>query len=204
VSQPWGSDSALPDDAEARRRLVAAAVRCLVRRGTSRIRVEEVAVEAGVSRSTVYRYFRSRDDLILAVLLSRVDDAMDHVLRSLPHTDDAFRSLCDVFLTCASLINGDTLNEALFPAGGRSVTESLPLTAEPIVEAVHLRLAPLLRRWQDDGQLRAGLDPRGTVRWLIAAGGIVMSPPWSTRAPPRKREFVAKYLVRALVPAPRA
>jgi AcrR family transcriptional regulator len=195
----WGSDSALLDDAEARRRLVAATVRCLVRRGSGRIRVEEVAVEAGVSRSTVYRYFRSRDDLILAVLLSRVDDAMAGVLRSLPKPEEASRSLCDVFLKCTNLISGDALSEALFAGGGRPVAESLPLTAEPVVEAVHRHLEPLLRRWRDDGQLRADLDLRETVRWLIAAGGILMSPPWSTWSLPRKRAFLETYVVRALV-----
>nr|MDT0663599.1 TetR/AcrR family transcriptional regulator [Micromonospora sp. DSM 115978] len=96
----WGSESALLNDDEARRRLVAATVRCVLRRGSGRIRIEEVAVEAGVSRSTVYRYFKSRDDLIQAVLLSRVDAAMEGALHALPEPDDAHSSLCDVFVNC--------------------------------------------------------------------------------------------------------
>ncbi|OHV33307.1 MULTISPECIES: TetR/AcrR family transcriptional regulator [Pseudofrankia] len=195
----WGSDSALLDDEEARRRLVAATGRCLARRGTSRIRVEEVAVEAGVSRSTVYRYFKGRNELILAVLLSRVDVAMQGVLSSLSRPEDASSSICDVFLKCTDLINGDAINEALFATGSRSLPESLELTAEPIVDAVYRHLRPLLRQWQDGRQLATDLDLRETVRWMMAAGVIIMSPPWSGWSPARKREFVDRYVVRALV-----
>ncbi|MBL7499093.1 TetR/AcrR family transcriptional regulator [Frankia sp. CNm7] len=195
----WGNDSALLDDEEARRRLVAATGRCLARRGTSRIRIEEVAVEAGVSRSTVYRYFKNRNELILAVLLSRVDVAMTGVISSLPRPEDAAASICDVFLKCTDLINGDAVNEALFTAGSRSLAETLELTAEPIVDAVYRHLGPLLRRWRDGGQLAADLDLRETVRWMMAAGVIIMSPPWSGWSPARKRAFVDRYITRALV-----
>ncbi|MDT3443190.1 MULTISPECIES: TetR/AcrR family transcriptional regulator [unclassified Pseudofrankia] len=195
----WGSDSALLDDEEARRRLVAATGRCLARRGTSRIRVEEVAVEAGVSRSTVYRYFKGRNELILAVLLSRVDVAMQGVVSSLPRPEDASSSICDVFLKCTDLINGDAINEALFATGSRPLAESLELTEEPIVDAVYRHLRPLLRQWQEGGQLAADLDLKETVRWMMAAGVIIMSPPWSSWSPAGKREFVDRYIVRALV-----
>jgi AcrR family transcriptional regulator len=66
----------LLDEHEARRRLLEATSRCIVRRGNAQIRMAEVADEAGVARSTVYRYFRTRDDLILDLLLSRMDSAL--------------------------------------------------------------------------------------------------------------------------------
>ncbi|MCM3885143.1 TetR/AcrR family transcriptional regulator [Frankia sp. R82] len=195
----WGSDSALLDDEEARRRLVNATMRCLVQRGNGRIRVEEVALEAGVSRSTVYRYFRGRDDLILAVLLGRIDRVMTTVLNTLPHPDDAQHSLCEIFLGAVARINSDTLNEAVFPEGGRVVAESLHPAGGPIVDAVARHLDTHLHRWQADGQLHADLDLRETVMWLITAGGLITRPPWSTWSPARQREFVVQHVVRALV-----
>ncbi|MCM3883872.1 TetR/AcrR family transcriptional regulator [Frankia sp. R82] len=198
----WGSESALLDDAEARRRLIAAAGRCVVRRGSSRIRIEEVAVEAGVSRSTVYRYFHTRDDLILAVLLDRVDTGMDAGLDSQPDPDDARITLVEMLVRGASLIDSDALTEALFAAGGRASVDSLPLAAEPIVEAVYRRMQPLLQRWQSSGQLHADLDLWEAVRWLISAGGAMMTPPWSARSLSDKRLFAERYLIRALVQTP--
>lgn len=163
------------------------------------MRIEEVATEAGVSRSTVYRYFRSRDELLLAVLLDRVDTAMDVALQSLPDPYDARVTLVEVFVRGTSLIDGDALTEALFAAGGRASGDSLPLATEPIVEAVYKRLEPLLLRWQDSGQLSADLDLWEAVRWLIAAGGAMMAPPWSSRSLPDKRVFAETYLIRALL-----
>ncbi|CUU60361.1 DNA-binding transcriptional regulator, AcrR family [Parafrankia irregularis] len=195
----WGSDSALLDDEEARRRLVAATVRCVLRRGSGRIRVEEVAVEAGVSRSTVYRYFKTRDELILAVLLSRVDAAMSGVLGGLRDPRDAAGSLVAVFVDSMAMVNKDTISEALFSEGGRSAVELRELTAEPIVDAVYRHLEPLLNRWSESGQLYEDLDVRETVRWLIAVGSILMVPPWSTWSPQQQRVFVNSHVVRALV-----
>lgn len=199
----WGSDSALLDDEEARRRLVAATVRCVLRRGDGRIRVEEVAVEAGVSRSTVYRYYRSRDELIQAVLLSRVDAAMTGALGSLRQPQDAFRSIPDVFLNLLGMAAGDAVSKALFAGGNRSAARPPELTADPLVDAVYRHLAPLLEQWQADGQLHADLDLRETVRWLIAVGSLLMAPPWSTWPAREQRAFVETYVVRALVRQPR-
>jgi AcrR family transcriptional regulator len=196
----WGSEAALLDDDEARRRLVAATGRCLARRGSNRIRIEEVAVEAGVSRSTVYRYFRSRNELILAVLLSRVDVAMQGVLASLTRPADAGRSLHEVFLKSTDLIGGDAVSEALFVAGGRSsLADSLDVTAEPVVDAVFHHLRPFMVRWQQSGQLAGDLDLKETLRWLIAAGAVITTPPWSEWPRARVAAFLDRYVIRAIL-----
>ena len=76
-SRRWGDDRAILDDEEARRRILDAAGRCIVRRGNTQFRMGEVADEAGVSRSTVYRYFPGRDDVLLGLMLMRVDTALE-------------------------------------------------------------------------------------------------------------------------------
>src|SRR5947209_19530518 len=82
-SRWWGDDRAILDDEEARRRLLDAAGHCIVRRGNAQIRMAEVADEAGVSRSTLYRYFRNRDDVLLHLLLARVDTALGELVGAL-------------------------------------------------------------------------------------------------------------------------
>ena len=61
----------------------------IARAGTDRVGVEDVADEAGVARSTLYRYFRTREDLVLGVLLSRLDVGMARLVGSLRRPDDA-------------------------------------------------------------------------------------------------------------------
>ena len=64
-------------------RILDAAGRCIVRRGNTQFRMGEVSDEAGVSRSTVYRYFPGRDDVLLGLMLMRVDHALGDLVRSL-------------------------------------------------------------------------------------------------------------------------
>src|SRR3984957_5206650 len=110
-SRWWGDDRAILDDEEARRRLLEAAGRCIVRRGNAQIRMAELADEAGVSRSTLYRYFPNRDEVLLGLMLTRVDAALEDLVRSLPHPDDPVRSLPEMVLTPALSVDGDPLNE---------------------------------------------------------------------------------------------
>lgn len=195
----WGSDTALVDDDEARRRLVAAAGRCLLARGVVRLTVDEVAREAAVVRSTVYRYFGSRDELILAVLLERIDAAMRRVIDMLEHPDDAGRSISDMLMYFNGLVPGNPFNEELFAPDSRWIVTSIEVQSELVVDAYHEHLHPLLARWQAAGQLRADLDLRETSRWLNTVGLLLLSPPWTQRTDAAKREFLDHYVVRALV-----
>jgi AcrR family transcriptional regulator len=195
----WGTASALWDDEEARRRLVAAAARCIARRGTGRISMDDVAAEAGVSRATVYRYYRTREDLILGVMLSRLDSAMDLVVRSLEAPGDAARSIPDLVLASIGLVDGDAVTVALFSPDSRTLVTAVEMSADPIVDGVYRHIAPLLRQWQEDGQLPADLDLRMTSRWLNSVSVMLMTPHWLAMPVADKRAFLDRYVVRALL-----
>jgi AcrR family transcriptional regulator len=190
----------LLDEHEARRRLLEATSRCIVRRGNAQIRMAEVADEAGVARSTVYRYFRTRDDLILDLLLSRMDSALEAVVRSLDHPDDAASSLPELILGPISLVDGNPLNEALFSESSSGLVTSLELGSEPLLDASVRHFGPLLNRWRENGGLYPELDVRETLRWMNAVALILLSPPWRGRSRESKRDFLERYLVRAVVP----
>jgi len=53
---------------KAKDRIMDAAVKCLSESGLGKANMDEVASIAGVSRSTLYRHFKDRDELILAVV----------------------------------------------------------------------------------------------------------------------------------------
>lgn len=203
-SSRWGTASALLDDEEARRRLVAAAIRCVVRAGTGRINMEDVAAEAQVSRATLYRYFASREEVLLAVLASRTDQGLAFLVAKLKEPGNARRSIVDFMLMSGELVYGNEVNEALFSADSRSIVTTLELTAEPIVEGMQRHLCPLLQQWQDSGQLHPELDLDDTVRWMNTVAVILLIPPWFTRSASEKRSFLERYLVRALCTEPPA
>jgi TetR/AcrR family transcriptional regulator len=196
----WGDDRALVDEEEARRRLIDATARCIVRRGNAQIRMSEVADEAGVARSTVYRYFPTRGELILGLLLDRVDAALDAAVRSLPDPEDATRCLPDLILGPIGLVDGSPVNEALFSEDSSGFMTALELSSEPLLDASMRHFAPLLERWQAAGKIHADLDIRETLRWMLAVSLILLSPPWRQRPADSKHLFLDQYLVRAIVP----
>jgi AcrR family transcriptional regulator len=55
----------------ARQRILDSAYRLFARRGIRGVAMEEIIEDAGVARATVYRHFRSKDELALAFLAQR-------------------------------------------------------------------------------------------------------------------------------------
>lgn len=64
----------MPD--EKRHAILDAALRVFAKNGFAAARMSDIAVAAGVGKGTVYLYFDSKEDLLLGVLESYVDDMM--------------------------------------------------------------------------------------------------------------------------------
>ncbi|WP_194815092.1 TetR/AcrR family transcriptional regulator [Nocardia sp. XZ_19_385] len=55
----------------ARERILSAAYELFTRRGIRAVGIDEVIARAGIAKATLYRHFRTKDDLVLAVLERR-------------------------------------------------------------------------------------------------------------------------------------
>lgn len=198
VSRSIEDASATADD-DVSERLLEAAARCIVRRGTARVRMGEVAAEAGLARSTIYRYFPTRGQLIIGLFLGKIDAALNAVVEALAQPDCAAASLPELVLGPLAMIDGNDLNEALFSADSRDLVASLELSSEPLFDAVDRHFGPLLKRWQTDGQLHADLDLQDAVRWIDTVTVTLLTPPWRERSDAGKRRFLEHFLIRAIV-----
>ena len=85
---PWG-DHPPRDDDEARTRLLDAAERCYERRGVARTTVDDIAKEAAVHRTTVYRYFGTHDDVLAFVMLRETTTVIELAETALGHSPRA-------------------------------------------------------------------------------------------------------------------
>ncbi len=65
----WGTGGRASSEALAREQILAAAQRCYQKQGIAKTTVEDVARAAKVSRTTVYRYFRNRDEVLTGVVM---------------------------------------------------------------------------------------------------------------------------------------
>ena len=72
----WADDTPINSD-DARGRILAAALDCVRRYGVDKTGMDDVAKAAAITRPTVYKYFGSRQELIMAVFLRVLDDRLD-------------------------------------------------------------------------------------------------------------------------------
>ena len=93
------------DDAEARKRIIDAALRLVDRRGAAQTTVSDIADALGITRRTVYRYFAGTEELFTAVaevalgsfvaqidqlvadldVTSQLVEVVAHIIERLPH-----------------------------------------------------------------------------------------------------------------------
>ena len=93
------------DDAEARKRIIDAALRLVDRRGAAQTTVSDIAESLGITRRTVYRYFTGTEELFTAVaevalgsfvvqidqlvanldVTSQLVEVVAHIVERLPH-----------------------------------------------------------------------------------------------------------------------
>lgn len=85
--EAWDGDR--PEPAAARERLLEVAARCIARNGIPATGIAHVAQEAGVSRPTVYRYFKDREELIRSVLLQAGLRLANEIREQIRACDDA-------------------------------------------------------------------------------------------------------------------
>ena len=195
----WGDQRALSDENEATHLLLAAAGRCIEARGNTNISMSDVAEEAGVTRSTLYRYFPSRLELITALLLSRADRFVAASAAALPHPDDARASLAPMILQPIEQARGSALSVALFAPESKGLAISVEMESDAVFEIALRHYGPLLTGWQATGQLHDDLEIAMIIRWITALALVLLSSPWRELSAQERRSFVDKYVARALL-----
>src|SRR5215469_1077834 len=155
-------------DAAARRQtIIVAAIPEFTTAGYDQTRVADIAARVGVTEPVVFQNFGTKAGLFTAVL----DHVAEEVSRYLALLGE---QASDVVELLSILLESD-LHDRLHSAGGIGMlfVEAAGSTDTAIRgagmranERVTLALADLLGRGQDDGSVRADVDP-GALAWLV-------------------------------------
>ena len=94
-----------------REEILDAAKRCFVRNGFHETSMQDLFTEVGLSSGAVYRYFASKDDVILAIAEGNLRDvlALFHAFARDPHSDGLGAALATVFETIRAKDKQDSL-----------------------------------------------------------------------------------------------
>ncbi len=187
--------------AERSEEISAAALRVFAHRGLHQTTLDDVAKEAGVSKGTIYLYFKNKEDLFIAAAQqvvptleelvgkrptsSDAEEDFDHVLRSVARTMyRRFRT--PTYLAFFGLIAAETLRH---PEWGQ-------LYFERIVLALNRRIAELLQDAMAAGIARK-LDPILTAR-AFAGMFLIMAVTQEHLGGKRLTPFSEKHIVDSL------
>lgn len=151
-----------------RKQILAAAERCFARHGFHQTSMQEVCKEAELSPGSVYRYFRSKDDIIVAMATEHRAE-MQVKFAAAAALPDAFDALVRVAAEVLQQINDPACAPLHFECTAEAMRN--PRVAEVVrredAEIVGA-LVELVRRGQAAGQIDATLDPRSAAEALVA------------------------------------
>jgi AcrR family transcriptional regulator len=140
-------------------RVVAAALRCLARTGLRAMTVDDVAVDAGVSRATLYRAFPGGRDTILSAV---VDAELARLLAAVgqatePATELREALVAGLHAAAAWLRDHEVIERLMFDEPATLLTHLEFEQMDRTLAVVSARLAPLLAPFVgDDLAERAG------------------------------------------------
>lgn len=179
-----GSAPLRRDARERRDALVRAAAICFAEKGYT-VPLEEIADRAGVGRGTLYRNFRDRIDLALAVF--------GHDIDNLEAELDISRPTQQVI---GDLLRRGAKASALFTR----LAMELPLDAEHLDgfhrlgERVITILEPLVVRAQADGTLRPELGPKDLLLCIKMTSALLLPKPSQADVEPQVDAAIALLL----------
>lgn len=151
---------------ETRRRVLAATVDLIDRIGYRSVTIDAVSRASGVSKSTIYRHWRSRQALVLEAFTSDTDASTE-----VADTGDAIADLRTYVLKLAFRLNvcgadaimtgliRDALNDQGFAPSFRT----------KVIEARRQAFLQILVRGQHRGQIRTDVDLRSAVDALYGS-----------------------------------
>jgi len=147
---------------ELRRQAIAdAAVELFQRQGFQTTTIEQIARHAGVSAPTVFKYFNSKQAIILEMLREADRRAVLDLRSEMRHFDDPVDTLCHL----ESLLIGYSLQvlpaplwRELLPLILSNDQDGLPQAYREMNAALQAQIASVLRELQAQDKLRADLD----------------------------------------------
>lgn len=173
-----------PRSAEADKAILDAALRLLYEHGYSGMSMEAVAEEAGVGKTTVYRRYRDKADLVTAAIASMMKRGEE-----LPDSGDTRADVLELLnrlIRSKQRVQNMRLLGMLWADEERN-PELVALFRERVIMPRRQMMIDVLRRGQERGQVRGDVDPGLATEMMVGAhfarqfNGIPFPRDWAER-----------------------
>jgi TetR/AcrR family fatty acid metabolism transcriptional regulator len=153
-----------------------AALKTFVKRGYPETKVAEIAYEAGVAEGTLYNYFQSKEDLLLALFDEKWNQIINEIKNKISRLDDPNDKLKAIFSLVVMMFKKNRQLAELFMIDIKQSSIFLNnYTINRVVEFLDL-IEEILDEGKRKGIYRKDLDTR-VAKMIIfgAAQGILLS-----------------------------
>jgi AcrR family transcriptional regulator len=160
-------------DSQIRREQIAEAALGLVAdRGLSRLSMAAVARRIGLVPSAIYRHFKNKDEVLLAVL-ERIESRMEeNVEAARDETPDPLQRIRSLLMRHVRFLReGRAVPRLIFSDDFPRGHPERKARVQRILARYRGRIAEFVRQGQEEGKIRAGLDP-ATVAMMVL--GIIV------------------------------
>ncbi|HEU5031773.1 MAG TPA: TetR/AcrR family transcriptional regulator [Spirillospora sp.] len=189
----WRGDPPRDDD-EARRRIIGALIRCVDRFGAHKTGFTQVAEELGVTRATVYRYYRNIDELMKAAGFAAAAEFEARIAAAIGPLTDPAEILVEVFALAVEQLPRDPHVGMIF-ATGRAPMFGPEILSAAALDEMKIFVSRLDIDWgalgYDDGELT------GLAEFFMRLLYSYLSVPEATGDDPRP--FLRRWLTPALL-----
>ena len=155
-----------------RNQILDAAVTTFSRNGFHQTTIEEIRLEAGLSRGAVYHYFKTKEDIIDAIR-GRSARQAEAIVISSAEGDDAESVLLDLINSTVSVMVSPTSVDAnrlaMFLWAESLVNARIMDGQLPAFKPYLSALAESISKAQADGKVDPGLEPQATARLIAGA-----------------------------------
>lgn len=188
------------DGSDLRERIIAAARQCFRTYGPRRTKMEDVAAAAGLSRPALYRYVASRDELIEAVILVRVEELAEGFRPVFERSASFAEGFVEVSLAAVEAARRDPELQALFETTTGTRIVGVMAGPQPgFHEFVKAFFKGAFDEARASGELRTDVSDDALVDWV--RGVYLMMILREDLDPEREREMVVNFLLPSLMAA---
>ena len=144
------------------REICAAALEVFAEKGFAAAKLDEIARRAGVSKGTLYLYFKDKEELFRAVVRDTVSPNIDKIEATIAATDLPFAQIAPMFLARLSFVAatmplGSVVKMVIGESG--NFPELARVWQEQVVGKALRIMVGLIEKAQQRGEVRAG-EPR--------------------------------------------
>ena len=146
--------------------ILAAAKRCYLADGISATGMKEVAASAGVARSTVYRYFPGRDELLVATIKGEMVDLNERIRKKMSNYQAPADLVVEGLIVAIKEVPRRPLLRAVFASEEDSRARRVVWSSNVIVSFGEELMDHVIRPAQAAGILQDSVRSEILVEWV--------------------------------------